>query len=294
MMMKRLFRSVRGVGLVTMFLVAVLLVSCNNDKKGSNINKITYDSVVVRQHVPLLEVNDTTMPYSDLQVVFTYPTKFGDAEQLKRLQQIFTGTFFNDRSYDEMLPKDAVDEYVNKYTSNYQELSNDFYKSMELMEDKDQMPMWFWYERYLSNTVLFENDSLVSYMVESSTYEGGAHGSYSRVYTNIDLNELVVLTEEDLFVPNYFKPLRDKIIDALMKENSVTEPDSLLNKGFFTLEDIVPNNNFQLNDEGIHYVYNQYEIAPYSMGVIEVLIPYSELEDILIPDGFINKVFLKK
>ena len=42
----------------------------------------------------------------------------------------------------------------------------------------------------------------------------------------------------------------------------VAEPDSLLMRGFFTVEDIVPNNNFWLNDEGINYTYNQYEIAP--------------------------------
>ncbi|NLY25603.1 MAG: DUF3298 domain-containing protein, partial [Bacteroidales bacterium] len=74
----------------------------------------------------------------------------------------------------------------------------------------------------------------------------------------------------------------------LMDEYNVDEPDSLLMRGFFTIEDIVPNNNFWLNDEGIHYTYNQYEIASYSMGVINVTVPYSDLTDILLPETIIS------
>ncbi len=78
-----------------------------------------------------------------------------------------------------------------------------------------------------------------------------------------------------------------------MIQNNVDVPDSLLMKGFFTIEDIVPNNNFWLDEIGIHYSYNQYEIAPYSMGVIDVTVPYSDISDILLPDGIISRHFMK-
>ena len=74
----------------------------------------------------------------------------------------------------------------------------------------------------------------------------------------------------------------------------VNEPDSLLEKGFFNIEDIVPNNNFYLNEEGIHYAFNQYEIAPYVMGEINVTVPYSDLEDILLPNGIVTRFFSNK
>lgn len=76
-----------------------------------------------------------------------------------------------------------------------------------------------------------------------------------------------------------------------MKQYDAEVPDSLLMRGFFTIEDIVPNNNFWLSDSAIHYSYNQYEIAPYSMGVIDVAVPYSELNNIVIPDGIITRYF---
>ena len=79
-----------------------------------------------------------------------------------------------------------------------------------------------------------------------------------------------------------------------MQKCQVNEPNSLLEKGFFTIEDIVPNNNFFLDEEGIHYAYNQYEIAPYAMGVISVTVPYTDLEDILIPEGIVSRNFSKR
>jgi len=250
-----------------------------------------FDSIVVRKQIPLLQDNDTTLPYADVNVSFTYPSKFRDAESLARLQQIFLGTFFGHMSYDSMLPQEAVDRYVEEYTTRYESLSNTYDEDKSRLQGKT--PMWYWYTMSNSNKILFRGDSLLSYAVEYSDYEGGAHGSYRITYTNVDLNELVTLSEEDLFVPDYYNRLKEKIVHQLMKQYNAAIPDSLLMRGFFTIEDIVPNNNFWLDEEGIHYSYNQYEIAPYSMGVIDVTVPYSELTGILLPDGIIPGYFLK-
>jgi hypothetical protein len=47
--------------------------------------------------------------------------------------------------------------------------------------------------------------------------------------------------------------------------------------------DIFPSENFILNDETITFVYNPYEIAPYAVGSIELIITYSEVSKILNP-----------
>ncbi len=277
---------------VILLLGASLWGSCTGRGGSGRSSDIRFDSIVVQQQIPLLQTSDTTLPYADVKVAFTYPSKFRDAESLKRLQQIFQGTFFGDIQYDSMTPKEAMDHYMEEYTRRYRSLSGSYEEDKRRLEG--ETPAWYWYAMSNSNKLLFQNDSLLSYAVEYSDYEGGAHGSYRITYTNIDLNRLVTLSEEDLFVPDYYKPLTEKIVHGLMKSFHVNEPDSLLNKGFFTIEDIVPNNNFWLNDEGIHFAYNQYEIAPYSMGVINVTLPYSELRDILLPDGIISRYFLPK
>lgn len=277
---------------IFILLTGIILISCNGRRGGAKSSRIDFDSIVVARHIPLLQENDTTLPYADVGISFTYPVKFRDSESLTRLQQIFQGTFFGDSNYDALTPQEAVDQYLKEYTDRYQSLSNYYYEDKARIEGK--MPSWYWYFMNNSNKILFQNDSLLSYAVEYSDYEGGAHGSYRITYTNVDLNDLVTLTEEDLFVPGYFKPLTEKIVVQLMKKYDVPVADSLLMKGFFTIEDIVPNNNFWLDGKNIHYSYNQYEIAPYAMGVIDVSVPYSELSDILLPESIISRYFLKK
>lgn len=261
-------------------LTAGLISSCNNmggrEKKG----EILYDSIVVKQQIPLLHEHDTTLPFADVSVSFTYPVKFRDEVSLARLQKIFKGTFFGSMEFDDLTPEVAMDEYIGRYSERYKSLSNMYYEDKARLEGT--VPAWYWYYMKTQNKVVFQDDSLLCHAVEYSDYEGGAHGSYRITYTNIDLNRLVTLTEEDLFIPDYYRPLTEKIVQALMRSYGVSEPDSLLTKGFFTIEDIVPNNNFWINREGIHYTYNQYEIAPYAMGTIDVAIPYTELEDILL------------
>ena len=271
--------------------VACGMFSCK--KTAQTSTKIVFDSIVVKEQIPLLETNDTTLPFADVKVSFIYPTKFGNQEDLARLQQIFIGTFFNDLHIDNLSPKEAVDAYIADYKEEYKKLSNTYYDEKSRLP-KDETPMWYWYYMYNSNKMMFQNDSLLSYAVEYSDYTGGAHGSHRVTYVNVDLGDLVTISEEDIFVPNYKKPLTDVIINRLMTQNNVTVPDSLISIGFFNIDEIYPNNNFWLDDNGIHYAYNQYEIAPYSMGVIDVNIPYEDLSAILKPDNVIQKFFPKK
>ncbi|MDO5665244.1 MAG: DUF3298 domain-containing protein [Bacteroidia bacterium] len=264
------------------------LFSCK--KTAQTSTKIVFDSIVVKEQIPLLETNDTTLPFADVKMSFIYPIKFRNNEGLARLQQIFTGTFFNNLDLDSLLPKEAINAYISDYKEDYKSLSNDYYDEKNRLP-KDETPMWYWYYMYHTNKIIFENDSLLSYAIEYSDYTGGAHGSHRITYINIDLDELVTVSEEDIFIPNYKKKLTDIIISQLMDQHNVTAPDSLINIGFFNLDEVFPNNNFWLSDKGIHYSYNQYEIAPYSMGVIDVDIPYEKLSAILKPDNVIQKFF---
>lgn len=266
-------------------LLSLNLLSCIQNK--SSENNIEFDTLEIDENVFLFSENDTTLPYSDVKFEFTFPVKFKNKEDLSRLQQIFNGTFFNDESYDSLAPKDALNEYLKNYTAEYRELADQYRKDKATLEN-DQMPSWYWYYHYKTNEVLYNDKYIVSYSVEHSDYTGGAHGSLFVLCSTIDLNKLTTITEEDIFKPNYYQFLTTKIIEKLMEKYEVTEPDQLIGKGFFDINEIAPNNNFWMNNEGIHYVYNQYEIAPYSMGPVEVTIPFEELESIIISRGLAN------
>ena len=207
-----------------------LIPSCKGGFGRPGGSGIVFDSIVARQHVPLFLVSDTALPYSDLNIAFTYPKKFKNRKSLTRLQQIFTGTFFGEVSYDTLSPRQAMIQYLETYTKEYREIGEMYNEEKAKLGDRG--PSWYWYWLEHTNKVLYQDRALLSYAVEYSDYTGGAHGSYNITYTNIDLKKLVTLTEEDLFLPGYYKPLTEKIPQQLMREYQVDQPDSLLSHGF--------------------------------------------------------------
>ncbi len=269
--------------IASLALVALFATSCFNKEKG-----IKFDNLAIKEQVYLFADNDTTKPFANVEIDFTYPKNYKSKEDLLRLQKIFIGTFFNDMSYDSLSPKEALNAYFDKYTNDYRDLGNQYYEDMGNLEG-DNQPSWYWYQLFKSNEILFEDESILSYSVEHYYYEGGAHGSLSAMYYTIDLNNLTTITEENIFKPNFHHLLTERIVENLMKKYDVTTPEDLLNEGFFDINDIAPNNNFWLNNQGVHYIFNQYEIAPYSMGPIEVTIPYQEIQSIIIPESIAGK-----
>ena len=273
------------VTIASILLAAFFVTSCKQS------GELRFDNISLEDKVYLFPDNDTTKPFAQVTIDYTYPDRFNNRDDLARLQEIFNGTFFNNQTYGPLLPNDALNRYLEEYTKEYRELGNDYYEEMGNLEG-DNQPSWYWYQLNKSNEVLYHDDALLSYSVNHSTYTGGAHGSLQALYYTIDLNNLTTITEEDIFTPNYYHILTDKIIDNLMEKYEVNTPEELLNQGFFDITEIVPNGNFWINNEGIHYIYNQYEIAPYSMGPIEVTIPYEDIESIILPnkitDQYIN------
>lgn len=247
-------------------------------------DEVKFDKLESRERVYLFPTNDTTIPFANVEIEYTYPKSFKSKEDLARLQQIFNGTFFNNESYDSLLPKEALDKFLEEYTEEYRELGNQYYEDMGNLEG-DNQPSWYWYQLGKSNEIMYEDKNILSYSVHHSDYTGGAHGSLNVLYYTVDLNELTTISEETIFKPNYYKILTSKIIERLMKKFDVDTPEKLVNEGIFDINEIAPNNNFWINNEGIHYIYNQYEIAPYSMGPIEVTIPYEDIKSIIIPES---------
>ena len=267
---------------LTIILAAIMTLTLHSCKNNTQLSKdeIVMDSLVFKDKVYLLEQVDTLLPYADVNINFKYPAKFRDKESLIRLQQIVTGTFFNNIYLGELPPKEAFDAYIEEYSEEYKSLTNDYYNDKSHLGD-GSIPNWYWYSRYMKNNVMFNDSKLLSISAEQYDYTGGAHGSFVVLYTNIDLDELVTISEEDIFKPNYQKPLAEIIVNRLMTEHKVDTREGLLEIGFFDINEIFPNNNFWISDKGIHYAFNQYEIAPYVMGVIDVFIPYEDLNELL-------------
>ena len=99
-------------------------------------------------------------------------------------------------------------------------------------------------------------------------------------------SDLQDVREKSPPLQSFFRKLADvlyqKLCDALPTDVEYTqEPEPIIKEEFFT--DLSKTNNWNLTEKGLCFSFNTYVLAPHAYGTISVVIPYSELTDILLP-----------
>ena len=123
--------------------------------------------------------------------------------------------------------------------------------------------------------------SLWSYAMDVYEYTGGAHGNRYLLIQNYDLRTGDAVSEQDLFIDDYYEPLKTLLLEALIVQTDKAETKKDLRRLGYSVADVVPNENFYVTPAGIAYVYNPYEIAPYAMGCIQISIPWDSVRHLL-------------
>lgn len=174
----------------------------------------------------------------------------------------------------------AGEVYKNGLLGGYQAEVEEFFGEHTPEEIKETSWMYNW-----SNSIGGEfakgcaKRHLLSYMVSMSDYTGGAHGMYGVNYLVFDTTTGEVVKEADLFAEGYEQKLAELLwqhrFDGMEDLDEWEDPDEL----FYA--EIGPNGNFEVTEEGLEYVYNPYEIAPYAAGLITIPVSWKELEPIL-------------
>ena len=142
------------------------------------------------------------------------------------------------------------------------------------------------YEYSLSILPVHFTDKYVTYSSTSYTYLGGAHGG------TISINSVFRFSDGKLFGWDMFRDDAGEELASIVKEGIMekyfgveTEDEFagclLVNPAEFPLPDADP---FFMAD-GVHFIYQQYEIAPYAAGMPECTIPYDVLSDLLTPEA---------
>ena len=120
-----------------------------------------------------------------------------------------------------------------------------------------------------SDDIAYNKNDILSYTVNFENYTGGAHGAHSFTNHVIDMKTGNLIKEDDIFIEGFQEDLAQILIDRIAKQNTVENPKELENIGFFSIDEIFPNGNFLIDDNGITYTFNEYEIAAYVVGCNE-------------------------
>ncbi|SPL70105.1 hypothetical protein KPC_1283 [Acinetobacter stercoris] len=132
----------------------------------------------------------------------------------------------------------------------------------------------------ISPKILNSQGPLVTVVLNSSSYLGGAHGSTSQQYFNFDLKKEKQVELKDIVAPNQQAALENRAHEAF----KIWVTDSKLADNVEQYEQAWKfklSNNFYLGQQGLILQYAEYEIGPYVVGLPRLVIPYEQLQTIL-------------
>ncbi len=145
---------------------------------------------------------------------------------------------------------------------------------------QDGMPFADGMEYSVSIRKVADNDRYVSYLTTSYMFLGGAHGSAGARTINIAKPSGKVLsnTVDTTRVMEMQPLLRKGVLEYFCANGDISVSDSTLNDNLFIEDGVIPLPLFApyLTDNGLGFVYQQYEICCYAMGMVSFVIPYAE------------------
>ncbi len=215
-----------------------------------------------------------------IDIAIELPKKHKDNQVLDSISsQVITNLF--GRDYVQMPSDDLLREFSDELKSEYLE-SN---KMMAENVDSSDL-MLFNYSFALEGFALLNDQHIFTYAIARNIDFGGNHPTQTRFFYNYELITGKLITEADIFIPDSLERLTQILRDEVkqLSRNNETMPTiETYAESVYDKSAIRPNGNFYINDQGICYIFNPYEIAPMSYAYeTEVLIPYPLIQGLML------------
>ncbi len=242
----------------TALCAGAVLVSCNG----------TFGTQEYVSHaaIPLQEGGADSLV---LDINVSYPVSGMNKAALGKVGTFLTAEYFGEE-YAGLDPSEAIAAYTGDITAEYRE------ENLGIAQDiKDEKvpSMSLRHEEYIKGEACGPHKNILSYRTSKYVFAGGAHGMTSETAFNFDMKTGEPVIETDFFKEGYAGKLTE-LLSAHLPEALESPADTSM----MFIREIEPNGNFSVSEKGVTYIYNQYEIAPYAMGIIRITIPWEELE----------------
>ncbi len=261
----------RNIKVYLCLLLPLLLLAC----KGSDEPALTFEPITADKVVFL--ANDEDSPRCQVHLELLQATA-DNGERAKMINETVMSRLLNKSGERDL--KAAADKFADEYTANYKTSMLSLYNQDRTDSTKKA---WYEYHYVIEATTQQGTANTMSYLATIDYYEGGAHGINQLITFNFDMKTGKLVTLADVFAPGYETQLKGILLKALKSKTGLGSMNELKDAGYLYSMDMFPSENFILNDETITFVYNPYEIAPYALGSIELIITYSEVSQILNP-----------
>ena len=226
-----------------------------------------------------LQESNNDSPLAEIELVLIYPEKVNANNNVfDSIEKFIQKSFFNKIEINKN-PDSLLADYESDYFSTY----------------KKQNAQWFdngasfnW-QKMVNMSVIHNADYVLCNEYLVYAYTGGAHGMTNIKYDIVSLKTGEKITYSDIFKDNSDAYL-SKMLTSKLKANIEINQNARLKENGFFVDTIMPNNNIYVNTTGIGFLYNSYEIAPYSMGQTNIHLKFSEVRDLLKPENPLSEL----
>ena len=249
-------------------LLACMILACSTEIEDT----IVFENAIADKEVKLSNDEGSPVCAVHLQIATATEENGHKGEVVNRIIQ---KRLLN---MEELTMQQAVDSFANTYTSTYRHNLLPLYN-----QDRADTAKRTWYEYHyvITSEARQGSKSTMAFIATTDYYEGGAHSVNQRIAMNFDMQTGRLMGLNDIFVPGYENLLNAVLQKALCEKMGVANLSSLRQKGYLVGIQMFPSENFILEDETISFIYNPSEIAPHTLGETELVIPLSDLEQIL-------------
>lgn len=265
-------------------LLMVILIGC-----GNKSNKLEFTT---------LEHNDSIFE-KEYNMTYTYHSKImlpkvasSDSNCIKNLRDNIVIQVLGEK-YVDLRDSKLLNVYNDSSFNEYKQFMEENkveYAAIESAEGEENMKFMMNFETWIEGNVLFESakDSILCYKSLLYSYTGGAHGMSTSNHQIYDLRDGMPLDKEMIFKPAY----ENEVLNLLITHSGIKQQENDENYELedirepilFGADNIYITNNISISPEGLIFHYNPYEVAPYSEGIIEISLPFVEIESILEPN----------
>lgn len=237
------------------FAFSVLLIGCNKD-----VPELSFDELNIEQ---VSEVNCKPEEENCTFIGIKVPWAVGKDARTALLNSHIKNHVIG-----------LVDYQDNKELTSLETLAQTFITDYEASVEEFPEYNIPW-EAFVEGKVSYESEKIISIQFDLALFTGGAHGYTSITYLNFDPETGRLLSNEELFTPD-FKKVAER---EFRRKNEIPKNEAINSTGFFFEKD-----NFQL-PQNIGFTpnkvvlrYNAYEIASYAEGTIQLEFKTAEVK----------------
>ncbi|MBL1279140.1 MAG: DUF3298 domain-containing protein [Fluviicola sp.] len=271
------------INLVIITIIGTVLFACSSAKEiASTVNNSKEQTFSGSSQVELYSNNDKDTSIMEMEYqYFKFDETTGKAllpyqdSMNQKIVDYFMGiTSFESLDTNVRISVKFFDNALNRFANYYR---SDAYEAND--------PIWYFEASQSLNNEFNDFCQLTAW---SWAYTGGAHGNGFSTFIQVDKK-----TGEELKLADFISDREqlDLIADTIFRKGyELTLEDDLSEKGYwFDKSKFRVNDTFYFEENKLIFVFNTYEIAPYSFGSAVVEIPLDKIKHLLKRQLYKNK-----